>query len=466
MEHGAILTHQTRELPAVSELEPPKTAGFPIIGSMPHVVRKQTDYLFEAWKTYGDIYTLDLGALNIVMLNHPDYAKHIMRDNFRNYEKGGEMWAAVRSLVGDGLVTAEGDMWRRQRRMMQPQFHRQHLAGLTNLMIAAIEEGMSEWDALAESGESFNIARAYNKITMKVIVRTMFGSGLNSDEADEMANHVSFALNYMLQDMVTGKLPKWMPVLGRKKYQAAVAHIDRYIYRVIEQRRREPDNENGDLLTMMLNLVDEETGAQMSDKQLRDEAITIFLAGYETTSIAMTWASYMMTQKPEVASKLQAHVDTVLEGRMPQFEDLMQLTYPRMVMEEATRLYPPAFWLPRTAVEDDVIGGYKIKAGQMVAATMLTIHRHPDFWENPDEFDPERFTPEQVKGRHPQAWMPFGAGQRYCIGKDFALMEGALILARLAQRYTLHAVADHQPKTALSTTLGTKDGVWLTLEKR
>jgi cytochrome P450 len=463
MERGAVFSH---EQAVTTEQEPPKTSGFPVIGSIPDVLRKQTDYLFEAWREHGDIYKLDLGALNIVMLNHPDYAQYIMRDNWRNYEKGGEMWNAVRTLVGDGLVTAEGEVWRRQRRMMQPQFHRQHLAGLTNLMIEAIEDGMSEWDAIAASGEAFNIAKAFNKITMKVIVRTMFGSGLSSAEADEMGNQVSFALTYLLQDMVTGKLPEWMPVPGRKKYQAALAHIDKYIYSIIEQRRNEPNNEHADLLTMLLNLVDDETGEQMSDKQLRDEAVTIFLAGYETTSIAMTWAAYMMTQKPEVAQKLMEHVDTVLEGRMPKFEDLMQLGYPRMVMEEATRLYPPAFWLPRTAVEDDVIGGYKIKAGQMVAATMLTIHRHPDFWENPDEFDPERFTPDKVKGRHPQAWMPFGAGQRYCIGKDFALMEGALILTRLAQRYTLSNVEGREPKVALSTTLSTKDGVWLKLANR
>ena len=463
MERGAIISH---EQTITSEREIPKTAGFPVIGAIPNLLRKQTDYLFEAWREYGDIYCLDLGALNIVMLNHPDYAQYIMRDNFRNYEKGGEMWAAVRTLVGNGLVTAEGELWRRQRRMMQPQFHRQHLSSLTNHMIEAIEDGMNDWDSVAASGEPFNIAQAYNKITMKVIVRTMFGGGLTSAEAEEMGNQVNFALTYLLQDMVTGKLPDWMPVPGRKKYQEAVAYIDKYIYSLIEKRRREPDNDNADLLTMMLNLVDDETGEQMSDKQLRDEAITIFLAGYETTSIAMTWASYMMTQKPEVAQKLMEHVDTVLEGRMAKFEDLMQLTYPRMVMEEATRMYPPAYWLPRTAVEDDVIGGYQIKAGQMVAATMLTIHRHPDFWENPDEFDPERFTPDKVKGRHPQAWMPFGAGQRYCIGKDFALMEGALILTRLAQRYSVSDVSDRQPKPSLSTTLSTKDGVWLKLANR
>jgi cytochrome P450 len=446
--------------------EIPKTSGFPVVGSIPNLLRKQTDFLFEAWREYGDIYKLDLGIVNIVILNHPDYAQYIMRDNFRNYDKGGKLWDAVRTLVGDGLVTAEGEHWRRQRRMMQPQFHRQHLASLTNHMVEAIEDGMSEWDSIAASGEAFNIAKAFNKITMNVIVRTMFGTDLNSIETDEMGNRVDFVLSRMLQEMVLGSLPDWIPVPGRVKYQEAIAYIDKYIYSLIEKRRREPNHENADVLTMLLNLVDDETGEQMSDKQLRDEAITVFLAGYETTSVSMTWASYMMTQYPEVAQKLAAHVDNVLEGQIPKFEDLMQLTYPRMVMEEVMRLSPPVFFVARTAVEDDMIGGYPIKAGDFVAIIPLTIHRHPDFWQDADKFDPERFTPENIKGRHPQAWLPFGAGQRSCIGKDFALMEGPLILTRLAQRYTLKAVPEHQPKPAMSMTLSTKDGAWLKLAKR
>ncbi|MDX2078948.1 MAG: cytochrome P450 [bacterium] len=444
---------------------PPRTAGFPVIGSIPTLLRRQTDFLFDAWRKLGDVYELDLGLVSIVMLNHPDYAQHIMRDNVRNYAKGGEMWDSVRQIIGDGLVTSEGDYWRRQRRMIQPHFHRQHLAGLTALMIEAIEDSLAHWEALAQSGEPFNIAKAFSHMTMRVIVRSMFGRSLNEADADRMGEAMGYTLDYTIKNMVTGKIPQWIPVPGRKHFHDMLAVVDEFLYGMIEQRRREGGT-GDDLLSMFLNLVDDETGEPLTDKEIRDEIATIFLAGYETTSIAMTWASYMFTQHTDVATKLKTQVDTVLGKRLPQFEDLMQLTYPRMVMEETMRLYPPVFWLPRTAIEDDVIGGYHIKAGQMVASVPLTIHRHPDFWLTPDTFDPENFAPDIAKHRHPLAWMPFGAGQRLCIGKDFALMEGALILSQVMQRYDIQLMPNHQPKATLSATLNPKNGVWVQLAKR
>ncbi len=446
-------------------LVPPRTAGFPVVGSIPALLRQQTDYLFNAWHSHGDIYKLDLGPVSIMMLNHPDYAQHILRDNARNYAKGGEMWESVRGVVGNGLVASEGDYWRRQRRMIQPHFHRQHLAGLVTLMMDAIDDGLQEWDALALSGEPFDIAQAYAQITMKVIMRSMFGQGLSAEDADQMGESMGYALDYMLKNMILGKLPKWIPVPGRKTYTKMLTRSDKFLYGMIAQRRLE-GGQGDDLLSMFLNLVDDETGEPLTDKEIRDEAATIFLAGYETTSIAMTWASYMLAQHADVAEKLETQVNDVLQDRTPTFTDLMQLSYPRMVMEETMRLYPPVFWLPRTAVNDDTIGGYQIKAGQMVAAVPLTIHRHPQFWADPNTFDPENFAPKANKQRHPLAWMPFGAGQRLCIGKDFALMEGTLILSRLMQRYHVHPCPERQPQLALSTTLSTKDGVWVRLEKR
>ena len=444
---------------------PPKTAGFPLIGSIPNLVKKQVDYLVDAWREYGDIYTLDLGIMQIVVVNHPDYAQYVLRDAWRNYGKGGEMWDSIRTLIGDGLVTAEGEVWRRNRRMMQPHFHRQHLAGLSQLMLEAINDGMADWDALAESGESFDISKAFSKVTMKVITRTMFGSAMSAEEADKMGVELSFAVRYLMQLMVTDKVPKWIPVPGRKRYQEVLDYFNNFLYSVIERRRREPD-QSGDLLAMMLNMVDEETGHQMTDKEIRDEAATIFAAGYETTSVAMSWAVHMLSQHPDIAYKLQESVDTTLNGAAPSFENFMQLVYPRMVMEETMRLYPPAYQYTRQAIEDDVMGGYRIKAGQMVFVVPLTIQRHPDFWEHPTKFDPQRFAPEAAVGRHPLAFMPFGAGQRQCIGKDFAMMEGIFILTKLAQRYHIHADPTHEAKPGLAATLSPKDGVWVRLEKR
>lgn len=321
---------------------PPRTAGFPVVGSIPTLLRKQTDFLFDSWRKLGDVYELDLGLLSIVMLNHPDYAQYIMRDNVRNYAKGGEMWESVRQIIGDGLVTSEGDYWRRQRRMIQPHFHRQHLAGLTTLMVEAIQNSLADWEAPAHSGEPFNIAKAFSHMTMRVIVRSMFGNTLHEADADRMGVAMGYTLDYTIKNMVTGKIPQWVPVPGRKRFYDMLAVVDEFLYGMIDQRRRKGDAGN-DLLGMFLNLVDDETGEPLTDKEIRDEIATIFLAGYETTSIAMTWACYMLTQHADISTKLTTQIDTVLGKRVPQFEDLAQLTYPRMVMEETMRLYPPVF---------------------------------------------------------------------------------------------------------------------------
>jgi cytochrome P450 len=443
----------------------PSTKGFPVIGSIPTLLRRQTDFLFDSWRKLGDVYELDLGLVTIVMLNHPDYAQYVLRDNARNYTKGGEIWDSARKIIGNGLLTSEGDYWRRQRRIIQPHFHRQHLAGLTALMVEAIEASLADWEAHIQSGEPINLVKAFSHMTMRVIMRSMFGRSLNEADVDRVVDAMEYILQYTIKLTITGKLPQWMPIPGRKRFNEMLAVIDEFMYGVIEQRRHEAGS-GDDLLSMFLNLVDDETDEPLTDKEIRDEMATIFLAGYETTAIAMSWAVYMLTQQKGIATKLTTQVDSVLGNRLPQFEDLMQLTYPRMVMEETIRLYPPAFWLPRTAIEDDVIGGYPIKAGQMVASVNLTIHRHPDFWLTPDTFDPENFAPNTAKHRHSFAWMPFGAGQRLCIGKDFALMEGTLILTEVMRRYEITLKPNHQPKAVLSSTLATKNGVWVQLAKR
>jgi cytochrome P450 len=213
-------------------------------------------------------------------------------------------------------------------------------------------------------------------------------------------------------------------------------------------------------------MVDEESGERMSNSELRDEAVSLFLAGYETTSVAMSWALHFMTQQPEIRERLQQEVETVLGERTPTMMDLRKLTYARNIMQESMRLYPPAYWIPRTAIEDDVIDGYRIPAGKMVAVMSQTIHRHPEQWENPHAFDPDRFLPERSEGRHKLAWIPFGAGQRLCVGREFAMMEGPFILARMMQRYRPVAVPDRVAQMHIGITIRTRDGVWVGLEKR
>ncbi len=445
---------------------PPEVKGWPLVGVLPALLRNPFEFLAQAREQYGDIYTLNLGMMKLTVLNHPRHAQHVLRDHAQNYYKGGAIWNAVRPVVGNGLVLSEGDFWLRQRRLMQPQFHRQRLGGLTHLMVEAIQEALGTWTSAAESSEPFNLAPALNALTMRVVVKTLFGTALSPQELDKVGEDMTYVLDYLLLEALMQSLPSWLPVPYRARYRRALARFDETVYRIIAQARRaqasaeEPANH---LLAMLLDTVDEETGEGMTDRQLRDEVATLFLAGYETTSITLAWTFHHLAEAPDVMEKLQAEVDSVLGERTPTFADLPKLPYTRMVLQEALRLRPPSYWLPRTAQADDEIDGYSIPAGSQVASFTYMYHRHPDFWPDPERFDPERFSPEQSAGRHHFAWIPFGAGQRLCIGRDFALMEGALALAMIMQRYRVRIAPGHVSEMALSGTLRPKHGVMVHL---
>lgn len=443
----------------------PKTSNLPLIGSLPQLLRDPFGFVAQARQTHGDIYRLNLGLINVVVLNQPRHAQYVLRDNAANYSKSGPMWNAVRGMLGNGLVVSEGDFWLRQRRMMQPQFHRQRLAALQTLMVEAIAEALDSWEAAADGVTPFDLTPGFNRLTMKVIVRTLFGTGLTAQEMDDTAEAMTYALDFLMKAILVEPLPGWLPVPGRRKYQRALARFDEIVYGIIAQCRAGKLADDH-LLAMLLDVVDEETGEGMTDQQLRDEVATLFLAGYETTSLALSWALHHLMQHPEMMGKMQAEVDGALDGRQPTLADLPQLPYTRMVLQEAMRLQPPSYWLPRTAVADDEIDGYHNPAGTQVVSLTYMYHRHPEHWENADEFDPERFTPERSANRHRYAWIPFGAGQRLCIGRDFAMMEGQLALAMVAQRFNITAVPDHEVKPMLSSTLRPKNGVMVTLEKR
>src|SRR6266498_1544434 len=413
----------------------PLSRGLPLVGSIPDLMKDPFGFMAQARETYGDMYRLNLGLTNVVMLNHPRQIQHVFVDHAQNYRKGGPMWDAIRVLLGNGLVVSEGEFWRRQRRMMQPQFHRQRLAALSELMVSAIDESLDSWKS-ENNDATFDLAPAFNYLTMKVITRTLFGMGLDANAMDEVSEAVTYAVDYILKAVALNALPAWMPAPGRSQYRKAIATIDKQVYEIIGSTRQKSGSENY-LLEMLLDAVDAETGEGMTDQQLRDEVTTLFLAGYETTSLTLSWAFDYLVRRPEIMQKLQAEVDSVLGNRPPTFADLPKLTYTRMVLQETLRLRPSAWQVMRTAIEDDEIDGYPIPAGTNLVALIYMCHHHPAEWPNPEEFDPERFAPENSERRHKLAWMPFGAGQRMCIGKDFALMEGQLALAMTAQRYQM-----------------------------
>ena len=438
----------------------PTAPHMPLLGAIPHIVHQQFDYLHAAHRQYGDIYRVDLGVTDAVALSHPRHVQYVLRDNVRNFRKGGNMWTSVRSLFGNGLVVSEGDFWLRQRRMMQPQFHRRHIAGLFDLMLTAIDEQMATWPITAKG---FDFSTAVNQITMQVIVRTMFGAQLDDDEFNRLSVAMTHALDYLLVGVVGESLPSWTPLPGKRRYAAARKTFDEIVYRVITRSRAANDETN--LLAMLLNIVDAETGAQMTDEQLRDEVATIFVAGYETTAIALAWATDYLARDITLQTRITDEISTAIGANNPDLMSLRSLDLVKRTFQEALRIRPSAWFLPRLTVADDQIDGYPIPAGTQVALMIYHIHHHPEQWEYPERFDPDRFDKKAAQSRHPFAYVPFGAGQRQCIGRDFAYMEGQLILTRLLQRYRIRPYGSPaQPQ--LSTTLRPKGGVHLNLEEK
>jgi cytochrome P450 len=456
--------------PAVSKQPalalPPKASDVPLVGALPGLLMERFGFLEAARARHGDIFTLNLGFTDAIILAHPRHVQHVLVDHMRKYVKGGPIWESLRTFLGNGLPASEGDFWKRQRRMIQPAFHPQRLVALTQKMVEAIDERLAGWEQAARTGEPFDIAEAFSRMTMNVMVRAMFGSGLEANEAERVGRELTYIIDYMLRGMMTNTLPDWLPVPGRARYREAIRYVDEVVLRVIERGRRSAREEDT-LLSLLLHAVDEESGERMSNRQLRDEAVALFVAGYDTTAVSLAWTFHLMTRYPESFQRMRTEVREVLGQRVPGFADLRPLTYTRNVLQEALRLYSPAYWVPRASAEEDEIDGYRIPAGRMVLIFAHLIHHHPDFWEEPLRYDPDRFTPERSEGRHKQAWIPFGAGQRLCIGKEFSMMEGQLILSRIAQRFEVSAVRGREEvQLHIGTSSRPKDGVWVHLKAR
>jgi cytochrome P450 len=445
----------------------PQAGSWPLLGALPALLRRPFEFFEEARRRHGDIYALRVGPLRPVVLNHPRHVAHVLRDHASNYRKGGMLWDNARKLVGNGLIVSEGEFWLRQRRMMQPQFHRERLARLTDLMVNAIDASLDGWAAHAADGRPVNLVPALAHMTMRIATDTLFGTALPRESRAEVGEAMAYVMNYLMVGAATYGLPSWVPIPGKRRNLREIARLERVVDDIIATTRRDQGQH---LLAMLLDVVDDQTGEGMNDRQLHDEVMNMFLAGYETTSTALGWALHFLMGQPEVTQKLQDEVDSALGGRTPVFADFPRLSYTRMVVQEVLRLRPPGAWVPRVAIADDEIDGFPIPAGTEVISLIYMIHRHPDFWPEPDRFDPERFAGDHAargsSGRHSFAWIPFGVGQRLCIGRDFAMMESTLALAMIVQRYRIAAVKGRITTPGLSSTLRLKGGLWAQLAAR
>jgi cytochrome P450 len=434
-------SNQMDSVSARSSKTPPGPRGHWLLGSMPDFLNDSLGYLRRMAQDYGDVVRYRVAHMIWYQVNHPDGIACILQENNRNYGKGALTLGILRPVAGNGLFLSEGEFWLRQRRLMQPTFHHKHLAGFGAMIVEATQARLERWEAYASSGQPLDIMSEMSALTSDVVSRVLF-----STPAGDSAG-VAQAVSTLAEDIgyrfaVPFYPPPPVPTPRNRRQRAALAALDRATYEIIAARRR-GDTNGDDLLSLLLNVRDEETGEGMSDRQLRDEVITLFVAGHETTAVALTWVWHLLAAHPDAAERVRTEQAGVLGDRVPAAADLPQLTYTRMVIDETMRLYPPAWITNRQALADDEICGYHIPAGAIVLLSPYVLHRHPDYWNRPDTFDPERFTPERSAGRPHYAYFPFGGGPRQCIGKGLALIEMQLILAAVAQRFRLRHAPGH-----------------------
>lgn len=444
--------------------EAPKTAGIPLFGSWLQLFRDPFGFLRQAREAHGDIYRLDLGFTKVVMLNHPSHAQHVLRDRVDNYRKGGAFWEPVRAMLGDGLLVSEGDVWLSRRRAVQPQFQRNKLTDLSDLMVQEAARSMETWGP--PNGGVFDLGQAFDRLTMRVSTRALMGSSLTDAEMTRASESITYCLDRLFSAAITHKLPSWLPVPGRAKFLGELERFDEVAYALLERCDGARDDEHH-LTKLLLEVMDDGGPRQDVYRRVRDELATLLLAGYETTSKALLWTSHYLAVQPELQARVAQEVDRALQGRTPTASDLAAMPLTRQVIQEALRIRPPGFWLPREAVNADAIDGFDIRRGQTVVVYTYGLHQNPTIWTEPERFDPERFSAAQSAERHRFAYIPFGGGQRLCIGREFALMEAQLVLCLVLQRYALQALPGHDARPEVSATLRPRaEGVRLALTTR
>ena len=411
-------------------------------------------------RTYGDVSTYRMAGEQLFLVNEPRLIRDILVTHNRNFTKSRGLERSKR-VLGQGLLTSEGAMHLRQRRLMQPAFHRDRIAGYGDLMVGYADRMRRSW----RDGAALDISREMNRLTLSIVGKTLFDVDVESQAAA-----VGEALTDVMESFWMMMLPfadflERLPVPRLRRARMARARLDAIIFRMIADRRAS-GRDHGDLLSMLLAAQDEDDGGVMTDQQVRDEAMTIFLAGHETTANALSWTWYLLSSAPEVEAKLHAEIDRVLQGRLPAMADLASLAYVERVVTEAMRLYPPAWIIGRRAIDAYQLGDYAVPPRSILVMSPYIMQRDPRFYEAPERFNPDRWTPEFRAALPKFAYFPFGGGPRQCIGESFAWMELVLLVATIAQQRRLRLVPGHPVVPQPLITLRAKHGMRMTVEPR
>lgn len=433
----------------------PRVAGLPILGSLLDFRNRRIELLHRVAREHGDIARFRMGVFDVVLVSSPALAHEVLVEKEDAFVKSHGLSLFARPLLGNGLLTSERAVHRKQRRMMAPAFVQKRIAAYADVMA---ERGDRSVDRMLVRGE-LDMAEETMRMTLEIVAKTLFDAEVG-DEADEIGDALTEAMARIMDALLAViPLPPVVPTPNNVRMKRAIARLDRTVYRLIRERRSRGDD-RGDVLSMLLASRDEHDGSAMDDRQVRDEAMTVFLAGHETTANALVWALYLLAKHPEARARMEREIDVALDGERPRLADLRSLPWTLAVLKESMRLYPPAYVLGRLADRAVTIGGHAIRKGQVVMVNIAGIHRRADVFPEPNVFDPERFAPEREKALPRQSYLPFGAGPRICIGNHFALMEGQILLATIARRVRAELTDPaHEAETDPLLTLRPKDGM-------
>ena len=425
-----------------------------------YVTKNPLGVMMDWFQTYGDMVHLQFGDTNhVYLLSNPDHIHEVLvekADQFHKAVKYKDEQRGLARLLGNGLITSDGDYWRQQRKLMQPAFHARRIETYATIMVNYTQQMLDSW----RDGSTLDVAEAMMQLTLAIVARTILDTDLAGD-AEQIAEAVS-----VFQNLAFGVdiFPLWLPTPAHIRQASVGKAMDQMVARLITERRTSAVD-RGDLLSMLLMTTDE-YGNGMNDKQIRDEVVTLFLAGHETTANALNWTWYLLAQHPEVEATLHNELDAVLQGNPPTLADLKRLPYTERVIKESMRLYPPVWSMSRQAIETVDIGGYRIAKGSEVNIITYATHHDARWWSDPERFRPERFSPENEREFPKLAYLPFSSGPRVCIGNSFAMVEAQLILATIAQRSRLTLTDGYKVQPEALITLRPRDGLPMTVQRR